>query len=81
MKADIQDIPNDPLVSVDMTFEGLLSAAVNTVPPNLMAHWLGKCHPGDCVELMNKMPANSVSSLKTSAVYTSKKNGLVESSI
>jgi modification methylase len=34
-----------------------------------MEQWLGKCHVGDAVELMNKMPAQSIGCIVTSPPY------------
>ncbi len=34
-----------------------------------MDHWLNKVHCGDCIELMDKMPANSVDLVVTSPPY------------
>jgi len=48
--------------------DGLLRAAI-TVPPQAMAEWVGKVHCGDCVELMNKMPPESVDLIVTSPPY------------
>ena len=42
-------------------------------------HWLGKVHQGDCIELMNQMPAASVDLIVTSPPYNIKNstgNGL-----
>ena len=42
-------------------------------------HWLGKVHQGDCIELMNQMPAASVDLVVTSPPYNIKNstgNGL-----
>lgn len=44
-----------------------------------LAHWLGKAHQGDCVELMGQMPAESVDLVVTSPPYNIKNstgNGL-----
>ena len=49
--------------------DGLLKAAVTTVPERLMDQWLGKVHCGDCIELMDKMPASSVGLIVTSPPY------------
>jgi len=38
----------------------LLTAAVKRVPDRLMSRWLNRVHCGDCVEVMNQMPAGSV---------------------
>ncbi len=47
----------------------LLAAAVDRVMPGPMESWLGKVHPGDCTELMNKMPAGSIDLIVTSPPY------------
>jgi modification methylase len=39
------------------------------MPDSLMQQWVGKVHCGDCVELMNKMPAASVGVIVTSPPY------------
>jgi site-specific DNA-methyltransferase (adenine-specific) len=51
------------------TMDGLLKAAATTVSPNLMKPWLGQVHCGDCVELMNKMPSQSVGLVVCSPPY------------
>ncbi len=55
-----------------MSFEDLLTAAVRKVPDKLLDQWLGKVHPGDAVELMNKMPAGSLDLCVTSPPYNLK---------
>lgn len=40
--------------------------------PSVMNQWLNKVHCGDCVELMNKMPAGSVDIVVTSPPYNLK---------
>ena len=52
-----------------MGFEDLLTAATHHVPRRLMQRWLGKVHCGDCVELLNKMPAESIDLFVTSPPY------------
>lgn len=47
----------------------LLAAATHTVPPAIMSKWLNKMHCGDCVEVMNKMPVESVDLIVTSPPY------------
>ena len=49
--------------------DDLLRAAVTTVPQRSMAQWLGKVHCGDCIDLMNKMPAESIGVIVTSPPY------------
>lgn len=51
------------------TMDELLTAAVSVVPQRLMTQWLGKIHPGDCIELMNRMPAESIGVIVTSPPY------------
>lgn len=46
-----------------------LTAAANYKPNKLMDYWLNKVHCGDCVELMDKMPAASVDLVVTSPPY------------
>lgn len=57
------------MTRIDATMDALLRAAVTTVPDRMIAQWLGKVHCGDCVELMNKMPAESVGLVVTSPPY------------
>lgn len=57
------------LVHIPMSFEGLLKAAVESVPLRSLSQWLNKVHCGDCIELMNKMPAASVGLIVTSPPY------------
>ncbi len=52
-----------------ISFDQLLTAAVNTVPRRLIEKWLNKIHLGDAVELMNQMPAGSVDLIVTSPPY------------
>ena len=49
--------------------DDLLTKAVNHVPRHLMEYWLNKVHCGDCVEIMNKIPAGSVGVIVTSPPY------------
>ena len=56
-------------VHIPMSFDELLTKAVNTIPPGVMENWLNKVYVGDCVELMNKMPAESVGLIVTSPPY------------
>ncbi len=46
-----------------------LKAAAKTVPNPALSQWLNKVHPGDCVELMDKMPAESIDLIVTSPPY------------
>jgi modification methylase len=52
-----------------MTFDDLLTAAVNIIPHVIMENWLNKIHQGDSLEIMNKMPANSIDLIVTSPPY------------
>ncbi len=52
-----------------MTMDELLTSAANNVPLGSMKKWLNKVHCGDCVELMSRMPANSVDLIVTSPPY------------
>ncbi len=56
-------------VYIPATLDGLLSAAVNKIPDSTMEQWLNKVHCGDCIELMNKMPAGSIDVIVTSPPY------------
>lgn len=60
---------NEEAIYIPMTVDSLLQAAVNRVPRGLMEHWLNKVHCGDCIGLMNKMPAGSVDLIVTSPPY------------
>ena len=60
---------NEGVVSTTMEMDELLTAAVNHIPNALMAHWINQVHCGDCVELMNRMPVNSVDLVVTSPPY------------
>ena len=51
------------------TMDKLLTAAVSKVPQRSMKAWLNMVHPGDCVELMGKMPAGSIGLIVTSPPY------------
>jgi modification methylase len=52
-----------------MTADELLTRAVHHIPRGLMERWIGKVHCGDCIALMNKMPAESVDLVVTSPPY------------
>ncbi|MDX1471783.1 MAG: site-specific DNA-methyltransferase [Flavobacteriaceae bacterium] len=47
----------------------LLTASVDRVPISGMKNWLNKVHCGDSIELMNKMPAESIDVVVTSPPY------------
>lgn len=71
----------DKPLAVTMPFDALLTKAVTTVARSIMEPWFGECHPGDAVELMNKMPAASIGCIVTSPPYnlkTSTGNGMKE---
>ena len=56
---------------------GQLSTA--TIHPDLMGRWLNQIHCGDCINIMSKMPAESVDLIVTSPPYNIKNstgNGL-----
>lgn len=54
---------------VPMEMDELLGAAVKHIPRGLMEKWLGKVHCGDSIELMDRMPAESVGLCVTSPPY------------
>ncbi len=54
---------------VDAKIDDLLKAAVSHLPDSQMKAWLNKVHCGDCVEMMDKMPANSIGLIVTSPPY------------
>jgi len=56
------------LSRITTSFNGL-KAAVKTVSDPALSPWLNKVHPGDCVELMDKMPAESIGLIVTSPPY------------
>jgi len=62
-----------------MTFDAVLTEAVTRVAPDLMVLWLGQVHEGDCVELMDRMPAQFIDLIVMSPPYNLKNstgNGL-----
>ena len=59
---------NNP-VHIPMSMDGLLTAAVDRVPQSTMKTWLNKVHCGDCIEMMNRMPAESINVVITSPPY------------
>ena len=62
-----------------MTFDAVLTESVTRVAPDLMAPWVGQVHQGDCLALMDRMPAESVGLIVTSPPYNLKNstgNGL-----
>lgn len=54
---------------VPMTADDLERAAVRRVPESSIESWLNEVHQGDCVELMNRMPAASIDLVVTSPQY------------
>lgn len=60
---------NEKLFHVPETLDSLLTTAVRNVPCNLTEPWLNKIHCGDCIELMNQMPVESVDLCVTSPPY------------
>jgi len=60
---------NDRPVHIEMTPDALLRAAVSNVPRAQLEPWLNKLHCGDCVELMNRLPAGSIDVIVTSPPY------------
>ncbi len=54
---------------VSANMDDLLRTAVTRVPKSLLEPWLNKVHCGDCVELMDKLPANSIDLIVTSPPY------------
>ena len=69
MTPEMHEITRDTSVHVEMSFNGLLSTAGNTVPTSSIMFWLNDVHCGDAVELMGKMPADSVGCIVTSPPY------------
>lgn len=67
---------------VTATMDAFLKASVNHVPDSQMKLWINQVHAGDCIELMNKMPAKSVGVVVTSPPYNlrnSTGNGMKDS--
>lgn len=60
---------NEKPLHVPMDVDELLTAAVSRVPSGLLEKWLGDVHVGDCIKLMDKMPAGSVDLIVTSPPY------------
>jgi len=56
-------------LSVHVTMDELLKAAVDRVPESAMGQWLNRVHCGDCVVMMDKMPAESIDLVVTSPPY------------
>lgn len=55
--------------STPMDMDTLLTAAVKHVPDRLMERWLNQVHCGDCIEIMNQIPAGSIDLIVTSPPY------------
>lgn len=56
-------------VYIPTSMDALLRAAVTKVPARSMKQWIDKVHCGDCIALMNKMPAASIGLIVTSPPY------------
>lgn len=54
---------------IPTSLDDLLEPAVKHTPDSVLHDWLNKVHPGDCVELMDQMPAESVGLIVTSPPY------------
>lgn len=70
---------SDVSASVPMQMDELNECAQSTVPRATMKQWLGNVHEGDCVQLMEQMPAESIDLVVTSPPYNIKNstgNGL-----
>jgi len=70
---------SEKAVHIPMGMDDLLTAAVSRVPRSLMEKWLGRVHCGDCIKLMDRMPAGSIDLIVTSPPYNIKNstgNGL-----
>lgn len=52
-----------------ITTAQLLTSAVNRSPQETIKQWLNKIHCGDCIELMGRMPAESIDVIVTSPPY------------
>lgn len=66
-----------------MIFDAVLTETVTRVAPDLLQPWTGQVHEGDCLELMDRMPAGSVDLVVTSPPYNLKNstgNGLKDGS-
>ena len=62
-----------------MTLDAFLQAAVRHTPAHQMEPWVGKVHPGDCLDLLGKLPVASIATVVTSPPYNIKNstgNGL-----
>lgn len=63
---------NEKPTHIPMSMGDLLTLAVNKVPRSYLESWLCKVHHGDCVALLEKMPAASVDLIVTSPPYNIK---------
>lgn len=52
-----------------ISMDAFLKGAIEHVPDSQMKSWLNQVHCGDCIELMNRMPAKSVGVIMTSPPY------------
>lgn len=52
-----------------LSMDAFLTRAVNRVPSVSMKLWLNRIHCGDCIEIMNRIPAGSVDVIVTSPPY------------
>ena len=59
---------------VPLPFDELLRASLQTLPIGAMKRWLGKIHQGDALELMEKIPAQSIDVVVTSPPYNLKQS-------
>jgi modification methylase len=57
------------LVHIPTTMNALRKVAVSKIPSRSMKQWLNKVHCGDCLKLLQKMPAASVGVIVTSPPY------------
>jgi len=57
------------VIDTQAGMDDLLTRAVQHIPHRLMEHWLNRVHPGDCVTIMNQIPAGSVDLFVTSPPY------------
>jgi len=57
------------LLKTEETMASPLKRSAGYVSGKLIEPWLGKVHHGDCIELMNQMPSESVGMIVTSPPY------------
>jgi len=60
---------NKGSIYTPMKMDNPFTTSANNTPDKSMKYWLNKVHCGDCVELMNQMPAGSVDLVVTSPPY------------